>query len=121
MLADRRDDAYQVMETIAVKQGIDGLRMYNRTGQVTFSTVQADRGRQMDPNSENCRGCHTKGQRLERLVLRDRERFLLPGEGRMREDDLQIGKIGRDIVHVHRVRVFQPHGHSTSGASTGAS
>jgi hypothetical protein len=75
MLADRRDDAYQVMETIAVKQGIDRLRMYNRTGEVTFSTVPADRGRRMDPTSENCRGCHTQGQRLERLLLRDRVRI----------------------------------------------
>ena len=32
MLADRREDAYQVMQTIAQKQGIDHIRIFNRNG-----------------------------------------------------------------------------------------
>lgn len=75
MLADRREDAYQVMETIAVKQGIDRLSMYNRAGEITFSTNYADRGRREDPTSERCRGCHAQGKRLEKLALRDRVRI----------------------------------------------
>lgn len=42
MLADRREDAYQVMETIALKQGIDRIRMWNREGTITFSTLPAE-------------------------------------------------------------------------------
>lgn len=75
MLADRRDDAYQVMETIAVKQGIDRLSMFNRGGEVTFSTNHADRGRREDPTSERCRGCHDQRRKLEKLSLRDRVRM----------------------------------------------
>ena len=62
MLADRRADAYQVMEAIAVKQGIHRLSMYNRAGEITFCTNPADRGRVEDPNSERCRGCHAQGE-----------------------------------------------------------
>src|SRR5581483_1561470 len=43
MLEDHREDAYQVMQTIAEKQGIDRIRIFNRLGQVMFSTSSEDR------------------------------------------------------------------------------
>src|SRR5450631_2780452 len=42
MLDDHREAAYQVMQTIALKQGIDRIRMFNSAGRVTFSTVTAE-------------------------------------------------------------------------------
>jgi two-component system NtrC family sensor kinase len=42
MLDDHREAAYEVMKTIALKQGIDRIRMFNRAGQVTFSTRPND-------------------------------------------------------------------------------
>ena len=42
MLDDHREAAYQVMQTIALKQGIDRIRMFNRAGQVMFSTNSED-------------------------------------------------------------------------------
>ena len=43
MLDDHREAAYEVMQTIALKQGIDRIRMFNRAGQVMFSTNAEDR------------------------------------------------------------------------------
>jgi two-component system NtrC family sensor kinase len=43
MLDDHREAAYQVMQTIAAKQGIDRIRMFNRAGQVMFSTNPEDK------------------------------------------------------------------------------
>ncbi len=43
MLDDHREAAYQVMQTIALKQGIDRIRMFNRAGQAMFSTNAEDR------------------------------------------------------------------------------
>ena len=42
MLDDNREAAYQVMQTIALKQGIDRIRIYNSAGQVMFSTNSED-------------------------------------------------------------------------------
>jgi len=42
MLDDHREAAYEVMRTIALKQGIDRIRMFNRAGQVMFSTSAED-------------------------------------------------------------------------------
>ncbi len=42
MLDDHREAAYEVMQTIALKQGIDRIRMFNRAGQIMFSTRPED-------------------------------------------------------------------------------
>ena len=52
MLDDHREAAYQVMQTIALKQGIDRIRMFNRAGQVMFST-----------NAEDQAGARAAGER----------------------------------------------------------
>jgi two-component system NtrC family sensor kinase len=49
MLDDHREAAYQVMQTIALKQGIDRIRMLNRNGQVMFSTNAEDRQPVIEP------------------------------------------------------------------------
>src|SRR6516225_5694163 len=57
MLDDHREAAYQVMQTIALKQGIDRIRMFNRAGHVMFSTNAEDhtgaREISADTNSAN--------------------------------------------------------------------
>ena len=42
MLDDHREAAYEVMRTIALQQGIDRIRMFNRAGQMMFSTNAGD-------------------------------------------------------------------------------
>ncbi len=42
MLDDNREAAYEVMTTIALKQGINRIRMFNGAGQLRFSTLPGD-------------------------------------------------------------------------------
>ena len=56
MLADDRGSAYQIMRTIAQKQGIDRIRMFNSEGQLTFSTDAAE-ARIISPSAD-CQKCH---------------------------------------------------------------
>src|SRR3954468_6219317 len=53
MLDDHREAAYQVMQTIALKQGIDRIRIFNRAGQVMFSTNAEDRPSAIEPLPES--------------------------------------------------------------------
>ena len=48
MLNDHREAAYQEMQTIALKQGIDRIRMFNSAGHVTFSTNPEARQESID-------------------------------------------------------------------------
>jgi two-component system NtrC family sensor kinase len=62
MLANHREDAYQVMQTIALKQGIDRIRIFNRAGQVMYSTKQEEPHQIVDKRSEACVVCHSAGK-----------------------------------------------------------
>ncbi len=48
MLDDHREAAYEVMQTIGRKQGIDRIRMFNRSGRLVFSTADRDSGQGVD-------------------------------------------------------------------------
>ena len=43
------------------------------------------------------------------LVLRNRQRLFLPGEGGMCKHYFQVWKIDCHLIHVHRVGVLEPH------------
>jgi two-component system NtrC family sensor kinase len=62
MLANHREDAYQVMQTIALKQGIDRIRIFNRSGRIMYSTKPEDRDALVDKRAETCSVCHASLQ-----------------------------------------------------------
>lgn len=58
MLADRRDNAYETMKTIAEKQGIERIRMFNKDGVLMFSTAPGEK-LHLDERAEVCTPCHS--------------------------------------------------------------
>jgi len=74
MLADRRDSAYLVMDTIGHQAGIDRVRFFNKEGRVTFSSDRTEIGTMVDKRAEQCYGCHDAGRPLERLTTSTRNR-----------------------------------------------
>lgn len=81
MLADRRDVAYEVMNTIAEKQGIDRIQMYNKDGHLMFSTGRTPAHR-LDPSAEICLPCHAGGKPLVNVDIQARTRMFRRGDGR---------------------------------------
>jgi two-component system NtrC family sensor kinase len=75
MLADRRDSAYLVMDTIGHQAGIDRVRFFNKEGRVTFSSDRSEINTMVDKRAEQCYGCHEAGRPLERLTTRARNRI----------------------------------------------
>src|SRR5262249_61757619 len=63
MLDDDRRAAYQIMQTIADKEGVDRIRMFNREGRLVFSTDAHEQPRQglVDLSNEVCTACHSRG------------------------------------------------------------
>jgi two-component system NtrC family sensor kinase len=60
MLDDDRRAAYQIMQVIADKQGVDRIRMYNREGRMVFSTDPREQHTVTSSTSEVCSSCHNK-------------------------------------------------------------
>ncbi len=82
MLADRRQDAYQVMSTIAQKEGIDRIRMFNRNGVLTFSTKPEEIRHQSDRSLDSCSACHITSLPLQQMDLAWRTQIFRKPDGR---------------------------------------
>ena len=71
MRADRRADAYEVMQTIAEKQGVEGIRIFNKQGVVAFSTG-GDAGSRVTKGAPACAVCHEDGSPLRHVDVASR-------------------------------------------------
>jgi len=83
MLDDDRKAAYQIMQLIADKEGVDRIRMFNREGRLVFST---DPGEQ--PNAslrsssdEVCASCHGRQPIAARPLQASRVRYATAPDG----------------------------------------
>lgn len=81
MLADRRGDAYQIMDMIAQKQGISAVRIFNKEGKTMFSSVPEDRGI-AGKASPTCAVCHNAKTPLVKVEMNSRARMIDIGSGR---------------------------------------
>lgn len=82
MLLDNKESAYEVMQMIALKQGIYSIRMFNREGKVMFATRDEEqRGSQAGKNSEACIGCHSTDQPKVNLDVSSRVRIVPESDG----------------------------------------
>jgi len=80
MLADQREAAYQTMETIAQKQGITRIRIFNKEGRVMYSTAKSDTGI-VDKYAEACFVCHSAEQPLVKVDVPTRARVYKTADG----------------------------------------
>lgn len=81
MLADQRDAAYEMMQTIAEKQGINRIRIFNKEGRVMFSTG-SDANTLVDKTAESCSMCHSALQPLVKVDVPSRARLFSGADGR---------------------------------------
>lgn len=75
MLEDRRGEVYRIMETIGRQEGVERVRIFNKEGQITFSTDGDETGRLVDTRAESCYACHATDQPIVRLALSSRSRI----------------------------------------------
>jgi two-component system NtrC family sensor kinase len=81
MLADRREAAYSVLRTIALKQGIDRIRMFNKDGELMFSTAPGE-PTLVDKRAEVCTPCHASATPLVKVDVPNRARAFREPDGR---------------------------------------
>ncbi len=83
MLLDNRSGAYEVMQTVAEKQGVERIRIFNREGHVMYSTLRGDPEKRVDKAQPVCTICHTNDK--THIALNAQSRTLVterPDKGR---------------------------------------
>lgn len=83
MLADRRKDAYEVMETIGRRNGIERIRLFDNQGRTAFSTDPGTAAR-VGKDSEPCAVCHNGGTPHARIEEPRRSRIFTGPDGTRR-------------------------------------
>ena len=75
MLENRRENLHRQIQTIGRQEGIEKVRLFNKEGQIMFSSETAEIGRSLDKRAEACYACHTAGRPLEKLPIPARARI----------------------------------------------
>ncbi len=75
MLLNRREDVYQIINTIGTEPGVEGIRIYNKRGEIMFSTDKSEEQKIVDMNAEACVACHEQQQPLQSLDMDNRMRI----------------------------------------------
>jgi len=81
MLDDDRKGAYESMRVIADKHGVDRIRMFNREGQLVFSTDTREKPVGANIESEVCVSCHKATPILTKPAVNSRVRFATSPDG----------------------------------------
>lgn len=75
MLENRKEEVYRTMRMIGGQEGVEGLRIYNKKGVITFSTDSTEQGTSVDLQAEACVACHAHGEPLSSLPTSNRIRL----------------------------------------------
>ena len=60
MLLNRRQDIYEIINTIGKESGVEKIRIYNKQGKISYSTDSTEINKTVDTNSEACSLCHSR-------------------------------------------------------------
>jgi two-component system NtrC family sensor kinase len=74
MLLNRNEDVYQTITTIGRESGVEGIRIYNKRGEIIFSTDPKEQNTNVDMRAEACYACHAQEKPLESLSSSNRVR-----------------------------------------------
>jgi two-component system NtrC family sensor kinase len=81
MLDDHRGAAYEIMQVIGDKHGVDRIRMFNRDGQLRYSTDPKEPRSVTLVHDEVCSVCHSDGKVREKPSPQSRVRYATSPQG----------------------------------------
>jgi two-component system, NtrC family, sensor kinase len=83
MLHNYREAVNHSIETVGTQEGIEKVRIFNKEGQIMFSSDKSEIGKMVGKTMEACYACHVEGKPLERLDTPDRARIFFSNNHRV--------------------------------------
>jgi len=81
MLENRRDDLTNTILSLGKEDIFEGIRIYNKVGQIAFSDRLDERGQIADKQAEQCYVCHAEEPAKGVVPTKDRTRILESPDG----------------------------------------
>ncbi len=88
MLLNQREHIHRIIDMIGRQEGLEKIRVFNKQGEIIYSSVKAEIGEMVDKRAESCYACHEVDRPLQRLSIPERTR-IFGGDGH----DLSLGII----------------------------
>lgn len=82
MLKNQKEDVYEIINTIGKLHGVGGIRIYNKRGEITYSTSSQEQGSTVDLKAEACYGCHDQAKPLDVVPAGSRMRIYATPDGK---------------------------------------
>ncbi len=82
MLEDNRKRAYAMIQEVGTLEGVEYIRMINKSGTITFSTDKDEIGRYLDKTEAGCNMCHTSGEPKVQASTMNRSRIFFDKSGK---------------------------------------
>lgn len=82
MLRNERDRIHEMITLLGTEPGIERIRIYNKQGEITFSSADREIGSKVDRQAEACYVCHSAAQPLSSVPTAERARIYRSADGR---------------------------------------
>ncbi|MEE9168357.1 MAG: ATP-binding protein [bacterium] len=82
MLLNDRESLYETILIIGSEPGVERIRIYDKNGEIKFSTLQVEAGHQVDMKAEACYACHSVGEPIKALPMEHRSRVFRTADDR---------------------------------------
>lgn len=83
MLLNEREHVHNIINSIGEQPGIQEIRVFNKEGEVIYSSDPGHIGLMVDKKGEACYTCHATDKPLEKLAINDRSRIFESDSGRV--------------------------------------
>jgi two-component system NtrC family sensor kinase len=81
MLINRKEDIHQIFENFSEMPGFEVIRIYDKEGEVIFTTRPEEASTRVTINSEACQVCHRYPEPLKALETKERHRIITASDG----------------------------------------
>ncbi len=81
MLINRKEDIHQIFENFREMPGFEVIRIYDKDGEIIFTTRPAEASSRVAVASEACQVCHRYPEPLKALATKERHRIITAPEG----------------------------------------
>ena len=106
MLINEREELYRTIQLLGNEPGIENIRIYNKKGEIKFSTKEEEISRIVDMKAEACYDCHTADEPLQSLPMQEKTRiYRTPEERRvlgMINPIRNSAECSNDACHAHQ-------------------
>ncbi len=75
MLGNERERIYEMIRLLGAESGVEVVRIYNKKGEIKFSSAEPEIGTSVDLQAEACYACHASYRPLQSLPSAERARI----------------------------------------------